>query len=126
MYQEKRDTSEFNDALGYLYRINTFLSAAGDSKVNLDVFRWFHSLIGLFAELSTYMKEKELETFKKFIKDISREVQDQMNTNIKQKRNSINEKLYFQMLDFELNLRKVYKESGLQTKMVEESEKWLK
>ena len=60
---DERQQSEFNDAIGYLNRLNSLFYLCDNSSIELDAFSWFHSLMALERELSTEMEEKELSAF---------------------------------------------------------------
>ena len=114
----EREQSEFNDSLGYLNRLNGLFYICDNSAMNLQANEWFHALLSLSRELSTEMNDTDQEkstTYQeairhklpKFAKDLTRGVQQ------------ISPDLYEQLHNFELFLRKITKDSGLQQKMKE-------
>ena len=111
---EYRERAEFNDALGYLMRINVLFYKADGASMTLDAFGWFHALLGLYRELSTKMKQAEIDEFEKIRKDIA----PRINRMVKDPRlnGKIDAKLYDDLHTFEMKLRRVYKESGLEMK----------
>jgi len=120
MAEEKysdRAQSEFNMAVSYLNRLNQWFYLAGESRLRLDSYNWFHALTLLFSELSTEMKKDEIETKNKEILSLNTRVVKNQQSNMNSKRISIPPKLWLELHEFELFLRKVMKESGLQNKM---------
>jgi hypothetical protein len=115
---EGREQSEFNMAVSYLNRLNALFYAADESAMSLDMFTWFHSLLGLFRELSTEMKPAEIDGFKLRAKKIQTEIAIELSEKSKGRANTSNE-LYELLQDFEIDLRKVMRQSGLQLKMQE-------
>ena len=122
----KRDTSEFNSAISYLNRINTLFTIAAQSSISLDIYTWYHSLLALFRELSTEMKPNELAIKESEMDNLNND----MNSYLDEYRNSGNNetpsKLYKELHKFELSLRKVMKESGLQQKIMDDASKALR
>jgi len=110
-----RQEAEFNSAFEYLNRINSTLALAGESKYSMDSYGWASSLSILFAELSTKMTKKELADNLPELKDLLRITS---NTSIKGK---ISFDLYWRLFNFELFLRRVFKDSGLEMKFKEDS-----
>lgn len=114
-----REQSEFNSAISYLNRINAYFFQADECSMQLDIHGWFHSLMIIYRELSTEMKEKELQAF-----EIKKNNLNQMIMVYYQKRNRFNSNalppnLYDSLHQFEMDLRKIMKQAGLQTKMKE-------
>ena len=111
---EVREKSEFNDALGYLKRINACLYAADLYSTSLDYNQWFHSLMAFYRELSTEIKPDQMEKFRAAIIGLNNEI-NRLNT--ANGRIKLSSETYFKLNDFELALRKIYKDSGLQMRM---------
>ena len=120
-----RDMSEFNMALSYLNRLNNLFYEADKAAIELNAFGWYNVLLALYRELSTEMKEEEIEKWNKEIFIIGKAVQ----LNIKKMSNTreikMTNQLYLQLHKFELFLRRVLKQSGLQMKMKEDPGKAL-
>lgn len=118
---EDRQRSEFNMAVSYLNRLNFLFYNANDSAISLDAYGWFHSLLALFRELSTEMKEKEITKFQDMIKKIK----PQLSANILNMQKTgiaeISESLYIELHTFEIELRKILKSAGLQMKMMDDA-----
>lgn len=112
--------SEFNMAVSYLNRLNALWYIADDSSMGVDVYPWWHSLLALFRELSTSMKEKEINEFTEEIRSISNKVNNQINSNNRNGRNEISQELYMELHKFELKLRKIMQDSGLQNKLADD------
>jgi len=112
-----RDVAEFNMAISYLNRLNQWFYLAGESSLKLDSFNWFHALMLLFRELSTEMREKEIDDMnKQIIKLNMKVVRNQMDC-MRSKKIMIPPDLWKELHNLELSLRKIMKESGLQMKM---------
>ena len=115
---EKRSQSEFNMAVSYLNRLNVLFYLCNDAAIQLDSYSWFHSLMALFRELSTEMN--------KDITKLNVSVNKNMG-NIRRKGViSIESELYQQLHEFEMKLRKILKDAGLQTKIMEDARKALR
>jgi len=100
--------SEFNDAIGYINRINLILFSAQSATEQLDSFSWHISLDMFFKELSTYMNEEEI----KYFRDLSSKIFDYIN-NGAFLNNKMDKVLYNMLMDYELKLRKIYDRSDL-------------
>lgn len=121
-----REQSEFNSALSYLNRLNAYLYQCDEASMNLDVYSWFHTLLILYRELSTEMTTEEIKDFK-----IRKDQLNSMISNHIYKRNrgyssNLSSELYDSLHDFEIDLRKVMKTTGLQLKMKEDASRSLK
>lgn len=112
-----RAAAEFNMAISYLNRLNQWFYLAGESRLKLDSFNWFHALTLLFSELSTEMEPEEIEEKNKEILKLNTLVVKNQQFCMNAKKISIPPQLWLQLHKFELFLRKVMKESGLQMKM---------
>ena len=115
--QEVRDKAEFNMALSYLNRLNSLFYAADESAIKLDIHTWFHVLTAIFREISTEMKEAEINKSNNKIVELNNLVMKQTETMQRTQKFSIDPKLYLQLHFFELELRAVMKSSGLQMKV---------
>lgn len=121
-----RQQSEFNDAVGYLGRLNSLFYLADEASIQMDAHRWFTSLMALFRELSTEMGDKEIEHGTDTINDINPKVAA---VNKEYRRTGtviIDNVLYMKLNDFEIWLRKIMKSAGLQLRMFEDAGKALK
>ena len=119
---EEREKSEFNDALGYLRRINACLYSADMSSMELNFYGWFHALMIFRRELSTEIKNDALAEFDLLIEDINNELNKVISSNNKIRYSG---DIYFNLDKFERKLRKVYKDSGLQMRMQSDASKAL-
>ena len=123
--ENERDMSEFNMAISYLNRLNNLFYEADRTAIELNSFGWFNVLLAIYRELSTEMKDKEISEWNIKIFGINNLVQ----SDNKKMNNSgdilISNKLYLELHTFELFLRRVCKESGLQVKMKEDPRKAL-
>jgi len=114
---ETRDQSEFNMAVSYLNRLNTLFYACDYASIELDGYLWFHCLLALFRELSTEMKEDEISNLMDSITNMNQHIIQMMEVKSETGRNEIPPNLYIMLNNFELKIRRILKESGLQTKM---------
>ena len=117
---DDRQQSEFNDAIGYLNRLNSLFYLADDAAMNLDVYGWFHSLMALERELSTEMNEKEINNFEKIQDDINYMISQFLKESNRNPSASVSPELYNKLHNFELQLRNIFKSAGLQNKMKED------
>lgn len=116
-----REQSEFNSAISYLNRINFLFYQADEASMNLDGYQWFHSLMALYRELSTEFKPEELEIFRQKKEQLSQILNKSIMLQNKGRSRGFPQELYNGLDDFELELRRVMKESGLQMKMKEDA-----
>ena len=126
MAEENREQSEFNMAVSYLNRLNFLFYDADNSAMSLDVYKWYHSLLALRRELSTEMKDKEYEESTNFKNNISPLINKSMESQRKKGQSDVTPELYDLLDEFEIFLRKVLKESGLQNKMSDDATKALR
>jgi hypothetical protein len=123
---EQRQQSEFNMAISYLTRLNILLTNCDDASMNLDSHFWFHSLLGLYRELSTEMNQKEMTELDNKIKFLLPYINEQQRYNSKAGKDYINESLYMQLHNLEIRLRNIIKSSGLQMKMKDDASRSLR
>lgn len=123
----EREKTEFNMAVSYLNRINALFYIADEAAMALDINSWFHALLCLFRELSTELKPDEIAAFNIKIAAIRNDI------NIEGKKMvtkfntlEISPKVYNGLHDFEISMRKVMKEAGLQMKMQDDASHLLK
>lgn len=114
----EREQSEFNSAVSYLNRLNVLFARADEAAIELDPHVWFHTLMCLYRELSTEMKGEDFT----FFEGIRAEVKPHIDVYLRQVSNGrggVSSDLYDRLHLFEMRLRRVMKESGLQQKMQE-------
>lgn len=112
----EREQSEFNSSIAYLNRINIYLALAGESMYNMDAYSWCLALGNVFKELSTKMQERErTDAEEKYYRLLEASTASQAH------KGGINKRLFKELMGFELNLRAVAKESGLETKAKEDA-----
>ena len=112
-----RPQSDFNMAVSYLSRLNVWFFMAGQASANLEAHNWFHSLMVIFRELSTEMKEEEIKLWNKNCVEINNIIAREANNNKRNRTNGISPLLYQHLHEFEMFLRNILKSAGLQTKM---------
>lgn len=112
-----REQSEFNMAVSYLNRLNVLFYMADQSAMDLDAYRWYHSLMCLFRELSTEMKPEEITQKEAELISINNLVQRNSIERRKTGVSRINPDLYKQLHTFEMWIRRILKEAGLQQRM---------
>ena len=122
----EREKSDFNMAVSYLNRLNTLFYTADEASMTHNIYQWFNALLNILRELSTEMKEDELESKKKEAKDIFADVNKHVEDMNKSGLAQVTPELYWKLHNFELFLRGVLKESGLQMKMAEDARHALK
>lgn len=119
MYEENiaRPQSDFNMAVSYLGRLNWLLIICNDSAMNLNANLWYHALLALFREISTELKPAEKADMIKEKKELNQAIQD-LNHKIKMTQiQEIPSDVYDRLDNFEMKIRKVLDESGLQKRM---------
>lgn len=116
-----REQSEFNSAISYLNRINFLFYQANESAMALDGYQWFHSLMALYRELSTELKPEEVNKFKEEKKRLANLLNQSIALQNRGRARGFSQDLYEGLDNFELELRRVMKESGLQMKMKEDA-----
>jgi len=113
----KREQNEFNMAVSYLGRLNNLLYLCDSASMERNADGWFHSLLALSRELSTEMKDDEIEEISKKRTIINNLLHNQNIQYMRTQRMEISNELYNNLNELELFLRNVLKESGLQSKM---------
>lgn len=107
----ERQQSEFNMAISYLNRINYIIYLCNESALTRDYSKWFHSLLTLYREISTEMKKnKDNNEFNKAMKYI-----EKIQPMVTKYNNS--KELYMELHNFEMFLRKIMRDCGLQMKV---------
>lgn len=119
---QSREQHEFNMAVSYLNRLNEWFYRSFEYSTRLDAFNWYHTLVGLFRELSTEMKEKEINQWNEEIQKLNDMVVYNQRVCSQKKTLMIPKELWLQLHKFDLFLRKVLRESGLQAKIKEDYE----
>jgi len=114
---DQRDQSEFNMAVSFLNRLNGLFYVCDDASMSMNINDWFQSLVVIFRELSTEMKEAEITIKNNDIKLIFGKVNRHIDQSNKRGQMGISKELYWDLHEFELFLRKILKDSGLQQKM---------
>ena len=105
-------------AISYLNRLNSLFYVTGNAAITLDMYSWYHALVALFRELSTEMQEDEIKKQEKEILDDIHALLAKHINMMKTKPGQVSPELYKRMHKFEMFLRRVMKESGLQTRMM--------
>jgi len=121
----ERQESEFNYGIEWLRTIRYGFDNVWEARKNKDGYVWIESLTGIFLELSSQMSDEEIAERLKQLKDYT----EQINLLSKdyQKTGLIPKTLYWDLIDFQLFLIKVMKQSNLITKIKEDfldSEEW--
>jgi len=100
--------AEFNSAFVFLNRLEFLFSECAESRFNIDAFKWVESLSCIFAELSNYMKDDDrvIRLSELFV------LKDTLRGNVTKR--GMNSVYYKSLFDFELWLRKVKKDAGLE------------
>lgn len=116
---DERQKSEFSGDVSYLNRLNYYFFLAGMAAISLDAYGWYHSLRVIFRELSTEMKEKEITEWNTKANIINNLLSKQIEDNENQGKEEISPDLYNSLNEYELFIRKILKDAGLQNRMKE-------
>jgi hypothetical protein len=123
---DNRAQSEFNMAVSYLGRLNTLFYVCNEASMELDIFKWYHSLRTLIRELSTEMNDTESKEIKSLSQEVSNKVNEQISTQSSGDNFEVPAELYEALDKLEMTIRMVLKRSGLQNKMQDEAMSALK
>ncbi len=123
-----RDKSEFHDDITYLSRIDRLFLLCHDARVNGNFYNLTRYLQAAFLELSTYFKDDEKKEKLNELVVLFGEVNNavRISNRYGSTATTISPKLLWKLFEFELWLRGIYKESGLQSKLQEDARKALK
>jgi hypothetical protein len=114
---EYQATSEFNNAIQFMNGCNSLFMLAINSRLRSDVYSWFQALISLRASLYNYMGE-DTDKADAFVEKLRRPLSIY---NARKKQNPAIRTPYelVMLLDeFEIFLRKIYKDAGFETKLM--------
>ena len=100
--------AQFNSAFVFLNRLEYLFSECADSRYKVNAFMWVESLACLFAELCNYMKPDDKDS--KLIELWS--LKDSLKVNVSKR--GMNSDFYKRLFSFELWLRKVKNDAGLE------------
>jgi hypothetical protein len=118
---DERDQSEFNMAVSYLERLNRLFYSCDFASMNLDVYNWYHSIMVLFRELSTEMKDSEIVEWEANAEKINNKVMLNVKRMQSRPREGIDPALYKSLHKFEMFLRGICKQAGLQNAMKQDA-----
>ena len=116
MAESPRGQSEFNMAISFLNRLNACFYAIDEAKMSLDVYTWFRGLDALFCELSNQMKDDERAEFLRRLDGLNNLMPHAQSAQLRGR--GVQSETVRQLRLFELDLRRVLKEAGLETKMI--------
>jgi hypothetical protein len=108
---EERIQGEFNSAFEYLRRISVAFEICNEGSTNMNAGLWCQGLVVAFKELSTKMKGQELNDKMPELKSLV-----ELTTNSRKGRVCIDASVYWRLFLFELFLRRVFAEAGLEMK----------
>lgn len=121
----ERPQSEFNMAVSYLNRLNSLFYVCNEASMSLNIYQWYHTLRTLLRELSTELTKEEITEWngkaQKLNGQIALYLQDQ-----KKRPTGVPDRLYEELNNFELFLRKISKDSGLLLKVMDSPDQALK
>jgi hypothetical protein len=100
--------AQFNSAFVFLNRLEYLFSECAESRYNIDAFKWVESLACLFAELCNYMKVDDKDGRLVELWDLK----DGLKCNVSKR--GMNSVYYKRLFSFELWLRKVKNDAGLE------------
>ena len=120
--EELRPQSEWNDALGYIGRLNKLFYTVTSCKLErpINIYDWMMALDALFTELSTEMKEAELQKAQAYLIKV-RDGVSKATQNRGYIKGQLDSKVVDDLREFELFLRRIYKDSGLQMRVMKDS-----
>jgi len=116
MKMAEREQSEFNDSIGLLKRINIQLFYCWKARTEKNILVWFDALNSLSLELCNYIKKEEMAAFEVFIRENQTKIMTIAGQNAKSGNNQIPFELFMALRTWEIKLRNVYNESGLESK----------
>jgi hypothetical protein len=112
----KRDTSEFNDALGYTSHLTRLFMEANLHQQNLNMHGWSNTLWSLFTALSSWTKPEEKQQFLRAQNIIKHKIFMYSKSRIGKTASNIPEDIYDDLQEYTMKLYDVYKAAGLMTK----------
>ena len=118
--------SEFNMAFSYLGRLNVLLYYCDNYAMELNAHGWFHTLLSVYRELSTYIDETDMEYWNERRGTINALLIKNESQNRRKGGDSIHPELYSELHEFELFLRKIMKKTGIQMRMESNPERAIK
>jgi hypothetical protein len=115
--ENEKPTSEFNDAFGFLGRINTLWYACHTTRQSDDMKNYHKQLVSIYLELSSDMTNDKRDSIRIKLREIEREL-----NNIRYRRGGayMPVELIHDLEDIEEALREVYDKAGLKTKRKDE------
>lgn len=122
---ETREQNEFNAAVRFANHLEDTFLAASIMLAELDVFNYYHTLGALVRMLSGEMKNEEVEYFNNYFFGLK----DSINNYVTQQNRGkyfIPSELLEKLHKLEQQLRKIYRDSGLQSKIREDARAALK
>ena len=108
---EERIQGEFNSAFEYLRRISVAFEICNDGSTSMNASLWIQGLVVAFKELSTKMRSEELTNKLMELKALVEITSSNKNGKL-----SIDAPIYWRIFHFELFLRRVFAEAGLEMK----------
>jgi len=109
--------TEYNMAFSYLNRLNSLFYYSNYYAMDLDAHGWFHTLLAIYREISTYIKDTEQTENSEKITEINRLISIGNRVAQRTGQKEISPELYEDLHNFELFLRTVLKRTGLQMRM---------
>ena len=125
-----REQSEFDMSFSYLYRLNNIIYVIDESSLQLNFWKWFHSLMVLYREVSTELrgdvnsilskkKEKNEDLKNEFlvVEGMISKIEPYISKYKTRGNNGINQQMYKELHVLDIYLRQILKKSGLLVKM---------
>lgn len=116
----RRETSEFNDALGFLGRMNILFMGCIRSRMDTDAYSWFNCLLAMNAELWDDMSKPERDESMTKRQGLSPLMSKHHKTLSNIGMVAIEPTLHDALDDYERFLRDIYRKSGYKTKMADD------
>lgn len=115
--EKERKQTEFHGDVDYLTRFNILWTNCDISSTTLNASDWYHNLNAVFRELSSLMDDKEIILCNAFLMEIKDLVNEQITRAERSGKQEMSQHLYLRLHEYELALRKIFKKTGLQSKM---------
>lgn len=116
---DRREKADFNMAVSYLNRLNELFQISNYYSQTLNFYGWLHSLNALYRELITEMNKEELTYISRLKAKATYLVNDGLNK--RKQNNTADPQTYTALEEYEIEIRRVLKSSGLLMKMQEQA-----
>lgn len=109
--------AEFNMSFGFLNRLNVEFYTLAQSKEQRNYKDWVEHLLIIFCELSNYINKKHGKDYE-YMYNTARKLKETLSAReFEGSQNEISAEFYWNMIDFELELRNIMKYNNIELKM---------